>query len=240
MPPDRDDEPVREFQRVTVDLQARADWRVASGVDTVAMESTGVYWIPLFELLASSGCTVLLVNARHVQNVSDRKSDVLDCQWLRQLMTYGLLSGPFRPNDAVCALRSLWRQRGMVLKSQGRQVPQMQKALTPMNIQWINVISDVVGETGQKILRALVLGGRDGQVLAAMKKARIRASADEIAKSLPGNWRAEHLFALQQVKGKNVAALAMHRTSLGAHNCSECVALTSRGSTALMSPRRWR
>jgi hypothetical protein len=109
-----------------------------------------------------------------------------------------------------------------------------------MNIQWINVISDVVGETGQKILRALVLGGRDGQVLAAMKKARIRASADEIAKSLPGNWRAEHLFALQQVKGKNVAALAMHRTSLGAPNCSECVALTSRGSTALMSPRRWR
>ena len=198
VPPDRDDEPVREFPSFTVDLNALADWLKACGVDTIAMESTGVYWIPLYELLESRGFTVLLVNARHVKNVSGRKSDVLDCQWLQQLMTYGLLRGAFRPADAVCVLRALWRQRGMLLRSQGRHVQHMQKALTQMNIQLANVISDVVGETGQKILRAIVNGERDGQVLAAMKNVRIRASVDEIAKSLHGSWRPEHLFALKQ------------------------------------------
>ena len=157
-----------------------------------------MYWIPLFQLLESRGFTVLLVNARHVKNVSGRKSDVLDCQWLQQLMTYGLLSGAFRPTEPVCVLRSLWRQRAMLLRNQGRFVQHMQKALTQMNVQLTNVISDVVGETGQKILRAVVAGERDGQVLAALKNARIRASADEIAKSLQGNWRCEHLFALKQ------------------------------------------
>ena len=198
VPPDRDDEPVREFPSFTADLNALADWLTACGVDTVAMESTGVYWIPLFELLESRGFTVLLVNARHVKNVSGRKSDVLDCQWLQQLMTYGLLRGAFRPTDEVCALRALWRQRTMLLKSQGRHVQHMQKALTQMNIQLCNVISDVVGETGQKILRAIVAGERDGQALAALKNARIRASREQIAKSLQGNWRPEHLFALKQ------------------------------------------
>jgi transposase len=201
VPPDRDDESVREFPSFTVDLNALADWLTTCGVDTVVMESTGVYWIPLFELLESRGFTVLLVNARHVKNVSGRKSDVLDCQWLQQLMTYGLLRGAFRPVDAVCVLRSLWRQRGMLLYGQGRQVQHMQKALTQMNIQLANVISDVVGETGQKILRAIVDGERDGAVLAAMKDRRIRASTDEIAKSLQGNWRTEHLFALKQALG---------------------------------------
>jgi transposase len=123
---------------------------------------------------------------------------VLDCQWIQQLMTYGLLSGAFRPAEQVCVLRSLWRQRSMLLKSQARYVQHMQKALTQMNIQLANVISDVVGETGQKILRAIVAGERNGRVLAAMKNARIHASEDEIAKSLQGNWRAEHLFALKQ------------------------------------------
>ncbi|MES2264728.1 MAG: IS110 family transposase [Pseudomonadota bacterium] len=198
VPPDRDDRPVREFSSFTVDLHALADWLTTCDVDTVAMESTGVYWIPLFELLESRGFTVLLVNARHVKNVSGRKSDVLDCQWLQQLMSYGLLSGAFRPVDAVCVLRSLWRQRGMLLRGQARQVQHMQKALTQMNIQLANVISDVVGETGQRILRAIAAGERDGQVLAAMKDVRIHASSDEIAKSLQGNWRAEHLFALRQ------------------------------------------
>jgi len=198
VPPDRDDEPVREFPSFTVDLNALADWLDACGVDTVAMESTGVYWIPLFELLESRGFKVFLVNARHVKNVSGRKSDVLDCQWLQQLMTYGLLRGAFRPTEDVCVLRALWRQRGMLLRGQGRQVQHMQKALAQMNVQLANVISDVVGETGQKILRAIVAGERDGQVLAAMKNARIRATAAEIAKSLQGNWRAEHLFALKQ------------------------------------------
>ena len=120
VPPDRDDEPVREFQSFTVDLNALADWLDACGVDTVAMESTGVYWIPLFELLESRGFKVFLVNSRHVKNVSGRKSDVLDYQWLQQLMTYGLLRGAFRPTKAVCVLRSLWRQRGMLLICQAR------------------------------------------------------------------------------------------------------------------------
>lgn len=198
VPPDRDDTPVREFPSFTVDLHTLADWLKSCGVDTVAMESTGVYWIPLFELLESRGFTVLLVNARHVKNVSGRKSDVLDCQWLQQLMSYGLLSGAFRPTESVCVLRSLWRQRGMLLRGQGRQVQHMQKALTQMNIQLANVISDVAGTNGQKILRAIIAGERDGDALAAMKDGRIRASVDEIAKSLRGNWRTEHLFALKQ------------------------------------------
>lgn len=198
VPPDRDDEPVREFASFTADLHRLADWLDACGVDTVAMESTGVYWIPLYELLESRGFTVLLVNARHVKNVSGRKSDVLDCQWLQQLMSFGLLHGAFRPAEQVCVLRSLSRQRTMLLRSQGRFVQHMQKALTQMNIQLANVISDVVGETGQKILRAIVAGERDGLALAKLKNSRIRASEDEITKSLQGSWRAEHLFALKQ------------------------------------------
>lgn len=198
VPPDRDDEPVREFACFTADLNALADWLLACRVDTVAMESTGVYWIPLFELLEARGFKVFLVNARHVKNVSGRKSDVLDCQWLQQLMTYGLLSGAFRPEGQICVLRSLWRQRDMLLKNGARSVQHMQKALTQMNIQLANVISDVAGETGQKILRAILAGERDGYALAALKNGHIEASADEIAKSLQGNWRSEHLFALKQ------------------------------------------
>jgi len=198
VPPDRDDEPVREFPSFTADLHCLADWLRTCGVDIVAMESTGVYWIPLYELLESRGFTVLLVNARHVKNVSGRKSDVLDCQWLQQLLTYGLLRGAFRPGEAVCVLRAYTRQRDMLLRSQARHVQHVQKALTQMNIQLANVISDVAGETGQRIVRAILAGERDGRVLAGLKNARIRASADEIAKSLQGNWRAEHLFALKQ------------------------------------------
>ncbi len=127
--------------------------------------------------------------------------DVLDCQWLQQLMTYGLLRGAFRPAEQVCMLRALYRQRGMLLRSQGRHVQHMQKALTQMNLQLTNVLSDIVGESGQKILRAIVAGERDGQALAAMKNVRVRASVEEIAKSLQGNWRAEHLFALKQALG---------------------------------------
>ncbi len=198
VPPDRDDEPVREFPSFTAELHRLADWLDACNVDTVAMESTGVYWIPLFELLESRGFTVLLANARSVKNVSGRKSDVLDCQWLQQLMSYGLLGGAFRPTEQVCVLRALTRQRAMLLRSQARHVQHMQKALTQMNIQLANVISDVVGETGQRILRAIVAGERDGLALARLKNARIHASEQEIAASLQGSWRAEHLFALKQ------------------------------------------
>jgi len=198
VPPDRDEQPVHEFSSFTADLNRLADWLEACGIDIVAMESTGVYWIALYELLDARGIAVLLVNARHVKNVSGRKSDVLDCQWLQQLMSYGLLRGAFRPADGVCVLRSLSRQREMLLRGQARHVQHMQKALTQMNIQLTNVISDVAGDTGQKILRAIVAGERDGHVLAAMKNARIQASNDQIANSLHGNWRREHLFALQQ------------------------------------------
>jgi transposase len=198
VPPDRDDEPVREFRSFTAELEQLADWLIACGIDTVAMESTGVYWIPLFELLDARGLTVLLVNARHVKNVSGRKSDVLDCQWLQQLMTYGLLRGAFRPGDAVCALRALVRQRTTILRTQSRAVQHMQKALVQMNIQLATVIADVAGVSGQAILRAIVAGERDGHALAALCDVRIKAGADEIAASLQGHWRAEHLFALKQ------------------------------------------
>jgi len=198
VPPDRDEEPVREFASFTADLNRLADWLSACGVDTVAMESTGVYWIPLFELLDARGFTVLLVNARHVKNVSGRKSDVLDCQWLQQLISYGLLRGAFRPDDQVCALRALSRQRATLLRTQARCVQHMQKALVQMNIQLTNVIADVAGTSGQAILRAIVAGERNPEVLAGLKNCRVRATDDEIARSLQGNWRVEHLFALRQ------------------------------------------
>lgn len=198
VPADRDEQSVREFSSLTCDLQATADWLKRCGVTSVAMESTGVYWIALYELLEARGFEVLLVNARHVKNVSGRKSDVLDCQWLQQLHSYGLLRGAFRPGETVCALRSLTRQRAMLLRGQGRCVQHMQKALTQMNIQLANVISDIAGASGQKIIRAIVAGERNARILAAMKDRRIRASAEQIAKSLEGTWREEHLFALKQ------------------------------------------
>jgi hypothetical protein len=221
---DRDDEPVREFRSFTADLNALADWLGACGVDTVAMETTGVYWIASFELLESRGFMVLLVNARHVKNVSGRKSDVLDCQWLQQLMSYGLLRGAFRPAEQVCALRALYRQRGTLLRSQACHVQHMQKALTQMNIQLTNVLGDVVGESGQKMLRAIVAGERDGQVLAGLRNVRVRASADEIAKSLHGNWRAEHLFALKQALDASdfVAHSWPSATARSSCNCRPC------------------
>jgi transposase len=198
VPADRDDEPVREFASFTADLNRLADWLTACSVDTVAMESTGVYWIPLFELLDSRGFTVLLVNARHVKNVSGRKSDVLDCQWLQQLMSYGLLRGAFRPDDQVCVLRALARQRATLLRTQARSVQHMQKALVQMNIQLANVLADVAGTSGQAILRAILVGERNPYVLAGLKNCRVRASEDQIARSLQGNWRTEHLFSLRQ------------------------------------------
>lgn len=162
-----------------------------------------MYWIPLYELLESRGFTVYLVNARHVKNVPGRKSDVLDCQWLQQLMSYGLLSRGYHPADEICALRAISRQREMLLSYQSRHVQHMHKALVQMHIQLGNVITDVVGDTGQKILRAIIAGERDGQVLARFRNSRIRASEDDIAKSLVGNWREAHLFALKQ-------AMALH------------------------------
>ncbi len=196
--PDRDDVPVREFKCFTADLEALADWLKACGIDTVAMESTGVYWIPLFELLESRGFSVFLVNARHVKNVSGRKSDVLDCQWLQQLISFGLLSGAFRPKEDIAALRAVVRLRETLLEYQACHIQHMQKALTQMNLQLTNVISDIAGTTGLRIIRAIVAGERDPRALAALRHSRVRASEEEIANSLKGNWREEHLFALAQ------------------------------------------
>lgn len=198
VPSERCERPVREFGSCTADLIALAEWLGECGVDTVAMESTGVYWIALYELLESRGFTVFLVNARHVKNVSGRKSDVIDCQWLQQLMSFGLLAGAFRPDETVCALRAVSRQRDTLINEQARHVQRLQKILTQMNIQLPHVISDIVGQSGQAILRAICAGERDPIKLASLCNYRVHASKEQVAQSLQGNWREEHLFCLTQ------------------------------------------
>jgi transposase len=195
-------ESVRHFGVYTRDLHEMADWLQACGVKIVAMESTGVYWVALYEMLERRGLEVMLVDARQVKGVSGRKSDVLDCQWLQQLLSYGLLKAAFRPHDQFCVLRELNRLRTRLLREQGRSVQHMQKAMTLMNIQLTRSISDVAGATGQKIIRAIVAGERDAKVLATYRDSRIKASEEEIAASLQGTWRAEHLFALKQALGR--------------------------------------
>lgn len=196
--PERFDEPVRNFGTPTRDLEAMAAWLRSCGVDVVAMESTGVYWIPVFEVLERSGFEVRLVNPRATKQVDGRKSDVMDCQWIRQLMSHGLLRGAFRPPDAICPLRAYLRQRDGLVGERSRAVHHVQKALVQMNVQLDNVLSDVMGVTGRLIVRAIVAGERDGAVLAGFRDGRCKADAATIAASLEGNWRAEHLFALEQ------------------------------------------
>lgn len=190
--------PVRTFGSFTDDLEAMAAWLGSCGVDIVAMEATGVYWIPLYEVLDKAGFEVHLVDARATKQVSGRKSDVLDCQWIRQLMSFGLLKGAFRPAERICALRSYVRQRARATSDRGRCAQHIQKALTEMNVQLDNVLSDVMGMTGQLILRAIVAGERDGAELARFRDPRCKADAETIARSLRGNWRDEHLFAVEQ------------------------------------------
>lgn len=198
VPEDRDKDSVREFGTFTSDLEALADWLKKCGVTTVAMESTGVYWIPLFELLERRGFKVSLVDARHVKNVSGRKSDVLDCQWIQQLHTFGLLTAAFRPPDEICVLRSYLRQKEMLTQSSSMHIQHMQKALQQMNLLLHNVVSDITGVTGMKIIKAILAGERDPKKLASNRDGRCRNSAATIAKSLVGNYREEHLFALRQ------------------------------------------
>ena len=201
--PARFDEPVRSFGSFTGDVEAMAEWLHRCGVREVAMESTGVYWIPVFEVLDRAGFEVHLVNPRATKQVSGRKSDVMDCQWIRQLMSYGLLRGAFRVPDELCALRSFVRQRERLVGDRSRAVQHLQKALAQMNVQLDNVVSDLMGKTGQLIVRAIVAGERDEAVLAGHRDRRCKADAHTIAASLRGNWRGEHLFALEQ-------ALARH------------------------------
>jgi transposase len=198
VPPGRATVSVREFATFTADLHRLADWLAQCGVDTVVLESTGVFWIPVFELLEQRGFTVLLVDARKVKNVSGRKSDVLDCQWLQQLHTYGLLQGAFRPTDHIVVLRSYLRQRAMLIQGAAQQIQHMQKALQQMNLLLHQVVSDITGLTGMTIIRAILAGERDPQMLAQHRDPRCKSSTEVIAKSLEGNYRDDHLFALQQ------------------------------------------
>lgn len=193
-----DDICVREFKSFTADLHELANWLEKCGIETVAMESTGVYWIPLYELLESRGFEVKLVDARHVKNVSGRKTDVLDCQWLQQLHTYGLLNGAFRPAEEVCALRAYLRQRSMLIQQAGCHIQHMQKALALMNLQLHNVLSDITGETGMKIIRAIVGGERDPKLLANHRNRGCKNTVEVIEKSLTGHYRDEHIFSLTQ------------------------------------------
>ena len=198
VPPTADAHPVREFSVFTKDLVAIADWLASCGVKTVAMESTGVYWVALYELLDERGFKVKLVDARKVKNVTGRKSDVLDCQWLQQLESYGLLQAAYRPADEIVVLRGHMRQRAMLVKSAASHILHMQKALQQMDLRLDNVVSDITGQTGMRIMKAILGGERDVEKLGAMRDRNCKASAEVIAQSLVGNYRAEHLFSLKQ------------------------------------------
>jgi len=212
VPADRDQQPVREFGSWTADLQRMAEWLKRCGIRTVAMQSTGVYWVALQEVLERDGFEVCLVNARGTKNLPGRKSDVQECQWLMKLHTYGLLRNSFHPPEQIRAVRTIWRQRDRLVKEAGREVQQMQKALTTMNVQLANAISDVSGLTGQAIIRAILRGERDPQQLAKLRDYRVAASEAEIAHSLEGNWREDVLFELQQV----VDAYDFHQKQIAA------------------------
>lgn len=198
VPEDRDAEPVRAFGTFTPDLYALADWLAACRIGTVAMESTGVYWIPVYEILEARGFQVYLVNAQHVKHVPGRKSDIKDCQWLQYLHTCGLLSASFRPEAEMCALRAYLRHRAMLLDYRAAHIQHMQKALQQMNVQLPQVLTDITGTTGLAIIRAIVAGEREPVHLARFRDPRCAHSTEDIAKALTGHYRPEHVFALQQ------------------------------------------
>lgn len=196
--PDRDDQPVRCFECFTSDLEQMADWLAARGVRSVAMQSTGVYWMPVFEILQQRGMEVYLVNARHTKNLPGRKSDIAECQWLLKLHTFGLLNNSFQPSEAVRAVRTLWRHRSNLVAQAASAIQRMQKALIEMNIQLSNVLSDLSGVSGMAIVQAILAGERDPRKLAALADPQVKSSKAVIAKSLHGNWREELLFVLHQ------------------------------------------
>src|SRR6516162_6874507 len=198
VPPDRDEHPVRVFSTFTEDLQKMAKWLVSCGITTAAMESTGVYWIPLYDVLEQHGVKPCLVNARGMKNVPGRRTDWHECQWLQFLHSVGLLRAAFRPEGDVCAVRSMMRHRSQLVEMASQHIQHMHKALTQMNVQIHHVISDLTGVTGLAIVDAIIAGQRDPVVLAKLRDPRIKASEETIRKSLVGNWRAEHLFTLEQ------------------------------------------
>lgn len=189
---------VRRFDAFTTDLEAMAQWFKECGVTSVAMEATGIYWIPLFQILERKGFQVILANGRQIKNVSGRKSDVQDCQWIQRLHTYGLLQGSFRPGDPYCVLRTYLRYRDELVGARSTQCQHMQKALLQMNIQLSHVISDVTGVSGLAIIGAILEGERNPIKLAALAHSSVRASQKTIANALIGDYRPEHLFVLQQ------------------------------------------
>jgi hypothetical protein len=197
VPGDRDEQPVRTFRSFSGDLHKMADWLGSVGINTVAMESTGVYWIPVFEILESRGFEVLLVNARDAKNVPGRKTDVNDAQWLQQLHQHGLLRGSFRPREQVVRLRAYLRHRERIVENAASHVQHMQKALMQMNLQLHHVVSDVTGVTGMSIIRAIVAGTRAPEELAKYRDRRCAASEETIRAALTGNYRGEHVFALK-------------------------------------------
>ena len=198
VPADRDTDSVRSFPTFTRDLHELADWLQRCRVDTVVMESTGVYWIPLFQILEARGVEVYLVNAQHVHHVPGRKSDVLDCQWLQYLHSVGLLRTSFRPEHAVCEIRSLMRHRQNLVEMACVHVQHMHKSLDQMNLQIHHVISDITGVTGLAIVDAIVAGKTDPKELAKLRDYRIKASVETVTKSLVGDYRPEHIFTLKQ------------------------------------------
>lgn len=198
VPPSMDAEPVRRFGCFTEDLESLADWLVQSGIETVAMQSTSVYWVPLYDILEEHGLKVFLVNARDTKNMPGRKTDVQESQWLLKLHVYGLLRNSFRPENEIRVHRTLWRQRQQHIADGARCIQRMQKALTEMNVQLANVISDISGETGLAIIKSILKGERDVNKLAKLRDPRIKCSEEVIAKSLRGNWRPELLFVLGQ------------------------------------------
>jgi len=198
VPADRDEQFVRVFLTFTADLHALADWLTSCGIKSVAMESTGVYWIPVYEILEAKGFEVCLVNARHLKNVAQKKTDVLDCQWLQQLHTYGLLHGSFRPAEEICALRALARHRENLVRYRSAHIQHMQKALQMMNLRLTGVVSDITGLTGLRIIRTILAGEHDPHRLASLRDPKCAKCEEEIARALQGNYKAEHLFVLKQ------------------------------------------
>ena len=198
VPSDRDSQPVRSFGCLTPDLHSMARWLRSCDITSIAIESTGVYWIPVVEILEDHGLEVYLINARHVKGVPGRKSDVQDCQWIQQLHSYGLLSGSFRPPPEIQPLRSYWRQRACLVELCSQQIQRMQKSLEQMNLQLHKVLSDITGKTGMAIIRSLLKGERDPKVLVQLKHALVKSSDEVLIKALTGNYREEHVFALKQ------------------------------------------
>ncbi len=198
VPPSRDSQPVRRFGCTTAELKAMADWLKQCGIRTVAMQSTGVYWIAVYDILEQASLEVYLVNARETKNLPGRKTDVQESQWLIKLHTYGLLRNSFRPSQEIRTMRTYWRQRDDLVQSAGRHIQRMQKAMTQMNIQLANVLSDVSGVTGQAIIKAILGGERDAHKLAEFRDPRVKASEEQIAQSLEGNWQEDLLFVLKQ------------------------------------------